>query len=332
MNWYLKCLRQYADFSGRARRKELWMFALFNGIFAIGLFFLGAIIGALISGGDENITIIGIALYALVLYLLAVFIPSLAVLVRRLHDVGKSGWWYFIVFIPIIGAIWLFVLLVTDSEAVTNKYGENPKKTSDDYFDPKNGDNENINNLNSDKEMNNSTQPENSSKTVYSESFAGRFGTKIEREEKISSKENPENLKVLCGMLVSFSKTEIGEYWELREGNNSIGSSSSENTIVLSEKHVSSKHAIINVSKDNQNNCWKFQLVDLSSTNGTELNGSKLPIYLRSEIKNGDKIKIGGYVFLFLIVDKFVNQLSKNNKFQEATHYRDYDSRHYFRF
>ena len=60
-------------------------------------------------------------------YGLFTFLPGLAVLVRRLHDVGKSGWWYFIVFIPIIGVIWLLVLLATDSNPGSNEYGANPK-------------------------------------------------------------------------------------------------------------------------------------------------------------------------------------------------------------
>lgn len=61
------------------------------------------------------------------LYALAVFIPSLAVVVRRLHDIGKSGWMYLIIFIPLIGAIWILVLLLKDSELGDNKYGPNPK-------------------------------------------------------------------------------------------------------------------------------------------------------------------------------------------------------------
>ena len=60
-------------------------------------------------------------------YGLFTFLPGIAVLVRRLHDVGKSGWWYFIVFIPIIGVIWLLVLLATDSNPGSNEYGANPK-------------------------------------------------------------------------------------------------------------------------------------------------------------------------------------------------------------
>jgi len=62
------------------------------------------------------------------LYSLATLIPGLAVAVRRLHDVGKSGWMLFIVLIPLIGAIWLLVLMVTDSQQGTNKWGQNPKE------------------------------------------------------------------------------------------------------------------------------------------------------------------------------------------------------------
>ena len=118
MNWYLKVLKQYGDFNGRARRKEYWMFALFNIIFVIVAGILDNILGITIEG-------VGGLLY--VLYSLAVFIPALAVITRRLHDVGKSGWMILISLIPLIGAIWLFVLLVTDSNSGENQYGLNPK-------------------------------------------------------------------------------------------------------------------------------------------------------------------------------------------------------------
>lgn len=124
MKWYLKCLRQYANFSGRARRKEYWMFYLFNLIFMLGLAFIGGFVGALFGGDEETGMILGYSLY--LIYALAVIVPGLAVLVRRLHDVGKSGWWILISLIPIIGAIWLLVLLVTDS-VEENQYGKYPK-------------------------------------------------------------------------------------------------------------------------------------------------------------------------------------------------------------
>jgi uncharacterized membrane protein YhaH (DUF805 family) len=119
MNWYLKVLGQYLDFNGRARRKEYWMFVLFNTIFAISAVLLDHAFG--ITFGDIPYG----PLYAL--YGLAIFIPGLAVLVRRLHDSGKSGWLVLIALIPIIGTIWILVLLLTDSESGTNKWGPNPK-------------------------------------------------------------------------------------------------------------------------------------------------------------------------------------------------------------
>ena len=120
MKWYLQVLRKYADFKGRARRKEYWMFVLFKFIFSIVAMILDNILGTAMEG-------VGYGLFY-ILYALAVFIPSLAVSVRRLHDVGKSGWMLLVGLIPIIGAIWLLVLMVTDSKPGENKYGPNPKE------------------------------------------------------------------------------------------------------------------------------------------------------------------------------------------------------------
>jgi uncharacterized membrane protein YhaH (DUF805 family) len=120
MNWYLKVLKQYADFSGRARRKEYWMFVLFNSLFAIVALILDNILGLTIGKLPYGV------FYSL--YGLAVLIPGLAVSVRRLHDVGKSGWMYLIGLIPLIGAIWLLVLFCYDSQQGNNKWGENPKE------------------------------------------------------------------------------------------------------------------------------------------------------------------------------------------------------------
>ena len=122
MNWYLQVLKQYADFSGRARRKEYWMFVLFNMIFAIVAMILDNILGIAIDGVGYG------PLYGL--YALAVLIPGLAVSVRRLHDVGKSGWMILIALIPLIGSIWLLVLMVTDSNPGENQYGQNPKEVT----------------------------------------------------------------------------------------------------------------------------------------------------------------------------------------------------------
>ena len=122
MNWYIKVLKNYATFSGRARRKEYWMFALFNTIFAIVAMILDNVLGTTVDD-----FVYGLFYF---LYCLFVIIPSWAVTVRRLHDVGKSGWWIFISLIPLIGGIWLFILTVTDSEPGENQYGPNPKESS----------------------------------------------------------------------------------------------------------------------------------------------------------------------------------------------------------
>lgn len=119
MNWYLKVLKQYADFKGRARRKEYWMFVLFNMIFTIVAMILDRITGLTIGELPYGVFY--------VVYMLAVLIPGLAVMVRRLHDISKSGWMVLIALIPIVGAIWLIVLAVQDSTPGENQYGPNPK-------------------------------------------------------------------------------------------------------------------------------------------------------------------------------------------------------------
>jgi uncharacterized membrane protein YhaH (DUF805 family) len=119
MSWYLAALKKYTDFSGRARRKEYWYFMLFNVIFLI----VATILDNLFKTTFENL---GYGWFYL-LYALAVLLPGIALVVRRLHDVGKSGWWYFIALIPLVGGIWLLVLMCTDSQPGDNQYGPNPK-------------------------------------------------------------------------------------------------------------------------------------------------------------------------------------------------------------
>lgn len=128
MNWYLKVLKQYADFSGRARRKEYWMFALFNFIFVFTLAFFGGIVGEATDAPD-------IAIIPYLLYVLGVLIPSLAVLVRRLHDQNKSGWYFLVYFIPFVGIIWLLVLLCTEGTPGPNQYGPDPKNPNTELDD-----------------------------------------------------------------------------------------------------------------------------------------------------------------------------------------------------
>ena len=120
MNWYLKVLKEhYADFKGRARREEYWMYTLFNGIASLILIMIFGGIGVAMDSP-------GILFFSYI-YFIATFVPSLAVVVRRLHDVGKSGWFLLIGLIPFVGPIYLLVLYCTDSEHGANQWGENPK-------------------------------------------------------------------------------------------------------------------------------------------------------------------------------------------------------------
>jgi uncharacterized membrane protein YhaH (DUF805 family) len=113
MDWYLTVLKKYAVFSGRARRREYWTFTLVNILIGIALGIITFVVPPLRALGH--------------VYSLVLLIPSLAVFVRRLHDTGRSGWWFFIGFIPLVGAILLLLFLALDSEPEHNQYGPNPK-------------------------------------------------------------------------------------------------------------------------------------------------------------------------------------------------------------
>ncbi len=112
---------KYAQFNGRARRSELWYFVLFNTIISWVFKFIDSFSGLTFSA---DIGILGLV------YSIAVLIPGIAVTIRRLHDTNNSGWMYLLIFLPIIGWIWLLVLLVKDSEPGENQYGPNPKEVS----------------------------------------------------------------------------------------------------------------------------------------------------------------------------------------------------------
>ena len=120
MNWYLKVLKQYADFSGRARRKEYWFFMLFNAIFAIAAMIVDNMLGLAIED-------VGYGPVYLI-YALVTLIPGIAVSVRRLHDIGKSGWYFLLAFIPCVGGIILLVFALTPGDTYTNDFGPDPKE------------------------------------------------------------------------------------------------------------------------------------------------------------------------------------------------------------
>lgn len=107
MDYFIDALKKYADFNGRARRKEYWMFVLIYMVINVIFALLGMDIISIIVG-------------------LALLIPSISIGTRRLHDTGRSGWWQLIYFIPLIGLIVMIVFLVQDSHD-TNEYGINPK-------------------------------------------------------------------------------------------------------------------------------------------------------------------------------------------------------------
>jgi len=119
MNWYIEVLKKYTEFSGRARRKEYWYFALINIIVTIILTMVDSAMGTL-----NELTGYGVLN---TVYSLAVLLPAIGVGIRRLHDIGKSGWWLLIGFIPLVGAIVLIIFFVKDSQPGENLYGPNPK-------------------------------------------------------------------------------------------------------------------------------------------------------------------------------------------------------------
>ena len=127
MEWFIKALRHYADFSGRARRKEYWMFLLVNLIFALAFVLLMTFVFMLVGHyryGDE---ITGASAIAGISYFMMVMLPSMAVSVRRLHDTGRSGWMLLVGLIPVVGGIWLLVLMLTEGQPDRNEYGADPK-------------------------------------------------------------------------------------------------------------------------------------------------------------------------------------------------------------
>jgi uncharacterized membrane protein YhaH (DUF805 family) len=123
MNAYTYCMRRYADFSGRASRSEYWFFVL-------GFLIVYAVCFA-IDYGVFGIGPSGIPPLTLIAYLLH-FVPGLAVLIRRLHDIDRSGWWMLISLVPVIGGIWLLVLLCTEGTYGPNRFGPGPE-----IFDPR---------------------------------------------------------------------------------------------------------------------------------------------------------------------------------------------------
>ncbi len=123
MHYYIQVLKKYAVFGGRARRKEYWNFILFNALFSLIIVIIEFSTGmrSMAEGSSTKFGVLS-GIYALLTLL-----PVLSVMVRRLHDTSRSGWWLLIGLIPLIGGIVLFVFSLLDSTPGTNEYGPNPK-------------------------------------------------------------------------------------------------------------------------------------------------------------------------------------------------------------
>ena len=111
LDWFKKALRNYTNFSGRARRKEYWYFVLVQ----MGLIIVAMILDAIIFNSETGLFYIVVAL--------GLFLPGLAVTIRRLHDTSRSGWWFLLSILPLIGSIVLLVFLASDTKLETNQWG-----------------------------------------------------------------------------------------------------------------------------------------------------------------------------------------------------------------
>jgi len=118
MKWFIKSIYKYAKFSGRAQRKEFWMYTLFYIIFGTILWHIDTTHS--VNIGDSKYSIL------FLFYNIVLLLPTLAVSVRRLHDVDESGWMLLLFVIPVIGFLWLLVLFLTTSSKKDNKHGKSP--------------------------------------------------------------------------------------------------------------------------------------------------------------------------------------------------------------
>jgi uncharacterized membrane protein YhaH (DUF805 family) len=127
MQWFVMGMKNFLQFGGRSRRSEYWYFALFYILILFVLAFIDVSFGWVRNGSGIG-PLSG-------LFALIVFLPNLALSIRRLHDTGRSGWWILIGFVPIVGVIALIVLYATEGEAGTNAYGPNPKEPVHNKFE-----------------------------------------------------------------------------------------------------------------------------------------------------------------------------------------------------
>ena len=130
MEYMFLPLKRYADFSGRSRRKEYWMFALFLLVLNVALSIVLSVVagGAAVAGGDGGaLAALGGSLLLLLIIGLAFLVPSIAVAVRRFHDQDKSGWFVLLGLIPYVGFIIVLVMMCLEGTKGPNRYGPDPK-------------------------------------------------------------------------------------------------------------------------------------------------------------------------------------------------------------
>jgi uncharacterized membrane protein YhaH (DUF805 family) len=130
MDWMLMPLRRYADFSGRSRRKEYWMFLLLQLILYAAVALVALVLFSADDGNAGFGLFSGMGLILFLIIILALFIPTLAVTVRRFHDQDKSGWFVLLNFIPYIGGIIVFVFMCLEGTRGPNRFGDDPKGES----------------------------------------------------------------------------------------------------------------------------------------------------------------------------------------------------------
>lgn len=112
MNEYIKAFKNYAVFTGRSTRADFWIFTFFNTLIWITLLFLPSTYEPIVEIGT----------WVFMLYCIVIIIPTISICVRRLHDIGKSGWWYWVSIIPYIGGVILLVFMLIKSDVGLNKY------------------------------------------------------------------------------------------------------------------------------------------------------------------------------------------------------------------
>lgn len=249
MNHFINVLKKYATFSGRATRSEYWYFVLIYSIIYTILMGIDFAIGTFSKQLMENGSFLGFLSTA---YSLVLFLPSLAVTVRRLHDINKSGWWILLIFVPIIGFIVLVIYLCTNSKE-DNKYGINPKNLVDEEQKD-----------NSSSEFSNDviTQLEKLSKLkedgiLTQEEFDIQKQQILSSKEKITPIENKSDKKVfiISAIFVLFLVI-LGAFIGLKEKFNDFSFVKTENKFGIKEINN-----LINLNDDFKTSCEKLRML-----------------------------------------------------------------------